>query len=220
MLKVCSKCNIEKYVSEFHKSGDGYCGKCKLCRNEENRIYKLKNKKKVKEYNRYYNSTDKAKEKKKKWREDNANYHIEYYLNNLDDIKDYQREWYENNKEWYKSERQMENKRSYMKRLYKEKPYIFAWRNILSRSITYFNTIKESKTIEILGYSSEDLKLHMESLFKEGMSWDNWGEWHIDHIYPLSKFDKSTPICVVNSLDNLQPLWAEDNLKKGNSIDG
>ena len=50
------------------------------------------------------------------------------------------------------------------------------------------------------------------------MSWENHGDWHIDHIFPLSKFDKSTPVSIVNSLDNLTPLWKEENLKKGNRI--
>jgi len=39
------------------------------------------------------------------------------------------------------------------------------------------------------------------------MSWDNHGEWHIDHIKPVSKFDKETPMSIVNALSNLQPLW-------------
>lgn len=70
----------------------------------------------------------------------------------------------------------------------------------------------------MLKYSAEDLKKHMEYLFKEGMSWENWGEWHIDHRIPVSKFDPNTPIDIVNSLDNLQPLWAKDNLSKSNKI--
>jgi len=50
------------------------------------------------------------------------------------------------------------------------------------------------------------------------MSWENRGEWHIDHIKPVSSFDKSEKMSVVNSLDNLQPLWAKDNLSKGSKI--
>jgi len=70
----------------------------------------------------------------------------------------------------------------------------------------------------MIGYNSDALKEHIESLFKPGMSWENHGDWHIDHIFPLSKFDKSTPVSIVNSLDNLTPLWKEENLKKGNRI--
>ena len=50
------------------------------------------------------------------------------------------------------------------------------------------------------------------------MHGNNWGQWHIDHKYPVSKFYKDTPMSIVNSLDNLQPLWASDNLSKGNKI--
>jgi len=71
----------------------------------------------------------------------------------------------------------------------------------------------------MLGYSSNDLKIHMELLFSDGMSWENWGEWHIDHKTPVSKFDKKVPVSTINSLDNLQPLWAFDNLSKSNKIE-
>lgn len=56
----------------------------------------------------------------------------------------------------------------------------------------------------------------MESLFEDGMSWDNHGEWHIDHIKPVSLFNPKEKASVVNSLKNLQPLWAHENLSKGN----
>ena len=69
--------------------------------------------------------------------------------------------------------------------------------------------------MDILGYSALDLKNHLESLFKVGMTWDNYGEWVVDHIYPLSRFDKDTPPSVVNALSNLQPLWWNENSKKG-----
>ena len=48
------------------------------------------------------------------------------------------------------------------------------------------------------------------------MSWDNYGEWHIDHKKPISAFHKDTPPHIINSLCNLQPLWEIDNLKKSN----
>lgn len=75
---------------------------------------------------------------------------------------------------------------------------------------------------DILGYSVDDLKNRLESLFVDGMNWDNMGKWHIDHILPDCMFGYKS----VNdidfkkcwSLDNLQPLWAEDNLSKGTKI--
>lgn len=70
-----------------------------------------------------------------------------------------------------------------------------------------------------LPFNLTELMAHLESLFQEGMSWDNYGEWQIDHIRPESSFnykcydDKEFLLCW--SLSNLQPLWKIDNLKKG-----
>ena len=72
---------------------------------------------------------------------------------------------------------------------------------------------------ELLGYTPEELFRHIEENFQPGMSWDNYGEWHIDHIIPDCQFKYNS----VNeegfklswSLSNLQPLWAKDNLRKG-----
>ncbi|KJR48409.1 Phage protein [Desulfosporosinus sp. I2] len=79
-----------------------------------------------------------------------------------------------------------------------------------------------SKWEALAGYSLTDLKWHLESLFKEGMSWNNMGLWHIDHIVPRSAFNYSYPddpgFKVCWSLANLQPLWAEENLRKSNKI--
>jgi len=74
-----------------------------------------------------------------------------------------------------------------------------------------------------VGYTANELKKHLEYQFKEGMSWDNYGKWHIDHIRPKSSFNFSDPtdesfkLCW--SLNNLQPLWAEENFKKGRKYD-
>ena len=76
------------------------------------------------------------------------------------------------------------------------------------------------KNEPIIGCSVESLRKHLESKFTDGMSWMNYGEWEIDHILPLTSFDLTNPEeyskCVHYS--NLQPLWAMDNLKKGNKI--
>jgi hypothetical protein len=87
-------------------------------------------------------------------------------------------------------------------------PQNIAFRNLLKNTLIRLGKTKEGKTIDLLGYSAIDLKNHITSLFSDGMSWDNYGEWHIDHIKPVSSFDTETPMNVVNSLDNLQPMWA------------
>ena len=73
-----------------------------------------------------------------------------------------------------------------------------------------------------MGYDKNILKRHLEKQFKDGMTWDNYGEWHIDHIIPLSFFEyKSTNDIEFKycwSLYNLQPLWKEDNHHKNDSV--
>ena len=76
---------------------------------------------------------------------------------------------------------------------------------------------KSSKTCDLLGCSFEFLKNYIEQKFVDGMNWNNMGKWHIDHIVPLAAFDLSIEMNqkIAFHYTNLQPLWAEDNLKKG-----
>lgn len=68
-----------------------------------------------------------------------------------------------------------------------------------------------------LPYSIAELKEHLSTMFVDGMSWDNYGKWHVDHIKPCSLFDHKDESQVLQcwALKNLQPLWASDNIKKG-----
>ena len=88
-----------------------------------------------------------------------------------------------------------------------------AWRVVKQLSLGK----KPTSTFKWVGCSSKELKSHFESLFVEGMSWDNYGKWHIDHIRPVSSF-KPEEWKQINHYTNLQPLWAEDNFKKSNKI--
>jgi IS30 family transposase len=65
------------------------------------------------------------------------------------------------------------------------------------------------------------LRIHIEKQFKEGMSWDNYGEWEIDHIVPL-KYQNPTLEQLVERFHytNLQPLWATENRSKSNKFIG
>lgn len=71
-----------------------------------------------------------------------------------------------------------------------------------------------------MGCSSEFLKEYLEKQFTEKMSWENHGfyGWHIDHIVPLSSAKTEEEVYKLCHYTNLQPLWAEDNLKKGDKI--
>lgn len=68
-----------------------------------------------------------------------------------------------------------------------------------------------------LGYTIEDLVFHLEKRFTDGMSWGNYGDWHVDHIKPCASFDLTIKDQFDEcwALHNLQPLWAIDNHKKG-----
>lgn len=76
---------------------------------------------------------------------------------------------------------------------------------------------KPGSAIKLLGCTVPEAKAHIESQFQPGMSWANWGEWHIDHIRPLAAFDLSDPEQLAEAchFTNLQPLWAVENMRKG-----
>jgi hypothetical protein len=84
------------------------------------------------------------------------------------------------------------------------------------------NSQKTGSAVKDLGCTIEELRVYLESKFQEGMSWDNYGfyGWHIDHIRPLASFDLSNPEELKKACHytNLQPLWAEENLSKGDKI--
>ena len=75
----------------------------------------------------------------------------------------------------------------------------------------------EGSAVRDMGCNSEGLRLYIERLFTEGMNWENYGEWHIDHIVPISAFDLQNKEEFLRAVHytNLQPLWAFDNISKG-----
>ena len=81
---------------------------------------------------------------------------------------------------------------------------------------------KSNSTLKLTGCTLEQLKKYIESKFEDGMSWDNYGTWHVDHIIPCAQFDFSDPeqqkICF--HYTNLQPMWGEDNMRKGARLNG
>jgi hypothetical protein len=211
-MKKCSVCEIDKELSEFHKmknSKDGYRGQCKLCRIKITKEYRKINKNSLTQKAKEYVSKNKeiCAIAKKKWKEKNRKainekhriYRKKYYQKKGDEVRKNQQKYREDNKDKIKE----------WNRIYYEKiKHIKAWRRLISDTLFRLGKQKEGHTIDLLGYSAIELKNHITSLFTEGMSWDNYGQWHIDHVKPVSKFDKETSMNVVNALSNLQPLWA------------
>jgi hypothetical protein len=228
-IKKCNKCCENKEIIHFHKktkTSDGYNTICIQCVKVKQKEYwertKEEKKEKFKEYYQEnkqmfidYHSENKEKilENQKKYREGNKEkvkkIKQDYVKNNTTKIYEYRKKYYLENKEKILAKNREWNKKN---------AHIVAWRSVLKSQLRRMGNTKEGKTIDILGYSALDLKQHIESLFIEGMTWDNHGEWHIDHKIPVTKFDKETPPNVVNALSNLQPLWANENRSKYNKI--
>lgn len=207
-MKTCRICKIDKDISEYHKkkgSKDGHRNECKICVKIIQEKYKenpnFKENQKQYDKIRYDKNKTVILDRKK-----------EYYKENKDSIiekkKQYRSrdEFKKNHKIWCKN--YALNNRDIIYRYRRKNPHIIAWRSILYSTLNRLGTIKEGCTIDMLKYSALDLKYHLEKLFSEGMSWINHGEWHIDHIIPVSLFDKNTPVSVVCALSNLQPLWS------------
>lgn len=81
---------------------------------------------------------------------------------------------------------------------------------------------QKGSTIKCFGCSPDELRQHIQNQFKPGMNWNNYGKGHVDHIRPLASFDLTNrdEVLRASHWTNLQPLWAEDNLKKADAWDG
>jgi hypothetical protein len=80
------------------------------------------------------------------------------------------------------------------------------------------NWKKNNKSSQLLGCDINIAKKHIEDRFLKGMSWENCGNWHIDHIIPLASAKTKDDLERLFHYTNLQPLWKEDNLKKASKI--
>jgi hypothetical protein len=218
--KSCSKLwklNNRERVLEYNKNYNqknkeklnGYKKKWKQSNFEQisnfQKNYKKKNKEKLNEYQKKWNqsNTEKIKKSQKIWRE-----------NNSEKVKEYYKKWYEQNKEKNKEKSKLRKENNIV--------YLISCRvrKRMSEYIKKNNILKKNKTFEIVGITPLELSNYLESKFLEGMSWDNYGiyGWHIDHIIPLSSAKTEDEIYKLCHYTNLQPLWAEDNLKKSNKI--
>lgn len=114
----------------------------------------------------------------------------------------------------------LKNPNKKYKENYKKNIHIYAWRNLLKNYLYRKGLSKSDRTFNLLKYSPEDLRQHLESLFSIEMNWSNYGKyWQIDHIIPVSLFKPESPIDIVNSLENLRPLEKTTNNLKKNKID-
>ena len=231
-MKECAICNKEFEGGPSAK----YCGdECRRQKKlQQDKVYRDGHKEERKAYTKA--NREHLNEMHNKWRAKNYEHATATAKKWRDANRDKVRQ---NNNEWYHNSKNDPNKS-----IIKSKPRVLerqrirrrdpnGWDNTpmrkinhtfatqVRRSIRCFDTMKKSnKTFAILGFTKEELHNHLESLFKEGMTWDNISEWHIDHIRPVSSFNfdstEHPDFKKCWALENLQPLWAKDNMSKGN----
>lgn len=161
----------------------------------------------------YLKNRDKLLQKMKDYKVLNRDKILAYKKKNREDnkeqIREYRKAWRLKNKEKISQQRKL-YRQSYLKD--PKNKLASSFRGQIKRALSHHYKRGSWKTL--LGCSVEDCKIYLESKFLEGMSWENHGTWHIDHIRPISSF----PIEELSKAfhyTNLQPLWAIDNLTKG-----
>ena len=202
-MKLCNKCLISKPLASFNKrigTSDGRQYSCKDC----NKQYYLVNAEKEREYTRTYYASNKEEIRHAR-------------LANSESLREYARQYY------------LRNKRTLIsKKVARDAVRIlvdveFKLKKRLRGRMYYAlkKGFKSGSTVNDLGCSVAELKRHIESQFQLGMTWENHGQWHIDHIKPLSKFNlhKRVEFLKACHYTNLRPLWAMDNWKKSNRIE-
>ncbi len=154
----------------------------------------------------------------------------EYFLANKATVNAKQRDYAERKKEEKKTyqikhkDRMRETHRAWCAKQRKENPLYRLHDNLTSSIGQCLRTGKDGKSAEsLLGYTISDLKKHLEKQFLSGMTWENYGAWHVDHIVPLCAFN-ITSIDDIDfkrawSLSNLRPLWRHENLVKSGRVD-
>jgi hypothetical protein len=200
----------KQYYKEYREKN-----KEKIAAGKKERYQKNKGKKRVrdgeqqKEYNkRYYEANKELRAEKDK----------EYREKNNVKIAKRHKEWRDKNKEKVR-----ENSRKYHADRRQSDPAFKVLSNMRSRihyALAEQDTVKDSTTLKLTGCSKDKLISHIEAQFTEGMTWENYSlhGWHLDHIRPCSSFDLTLDSQQRECFHytNLQPLWAEDNWKKGN----
>lgn len=210
-MKICIKCKNSKSFENFYKgkmNKDGYRNICKECVKK----YQEENKEVKKEYLKKYKEINKEELKIK---------NKIYRKKNFDKIS----KWKQENKDYFIKYREdnKENIRNYFKKRRNNEP-IFRFKYNIRRLILHSfkrgkkNFKKIDKTEVILGCKIEEFIDYISKKFTEEMTFENHGEWHIDHIIPLATAKTEEEVILLNHYTNLQPLWAKDNLSKGSKI--
>jgi hypothetical protein len=200
-LKKCNLCNFELDINLFIKNKD-ICKKCS--KSESSRKYREKNREILREKSKVYKKNNPEKVKKARYK---------FFLENPNYMKD----WVSKNRERDNQiKRRSDKKRRNENEIYKMTRLV---RNSIRSSIKSLNFKKKTKTSIILGCTMEEFIIYIKSTFKEGMTLENYGEWHLDHIKPISMAKTYEEAIELNHYTNFQALWAIENLKKYNKYE-
>ena len=199
--KTCTVCQ-EAFPAtlEYFSNKEGkILRRCKKCLSLYNKKYYKKHQSKI---------IDNV----KKFKEENPEYMKEWRSANKEKLTKQKRSWIDKNRELINSKERSRRKNDPN---YKVKKNLRRRINEVIKKGT-----KSQSTMKLTGCSIEELLKHLESKFIDGMNWQNYGEWHIDHILPCSSFDLTDPEQQQRCFHytNLQPLWALDNIRKGSKI--
>lgn len=203
--KYCCRCTHTKPLAEFgtdNQKADGKTTYCLPCRRQITRASDAKRRDKRLAYNTVHKARRDAQMR-------------EWLAGNKERVAASKKRWCEVHKERHRA-----NTRAAMSR--KRATAKGKLENNISRAISR-GVKKGSKrgrrAFDLLGFSVDDLRHHLEQQFKPGMTWENYGRWHIDHVVPLAHHVYETPddegFSRAWALSNLQPLWAAENVSKG-----
>lgn len=177
---------------------------------ETQRKYRLKNKDKKSEYRKKYYQLHKEREKLK----------TRMYYQKVKNDPEFQKKNQERAERYYRENKEIIIKKQTVRTTHRRRTDIkFRLTNTLRKRVweALKNNRKSKTTMKLVGCDIDYLMKHLEQQFKFGMSWQNYGSWHVDHIKPCASFDLSLEEeqekCFHYS--NLQPLWAQENLRKG-----
>lgn len=210
MSKTCTSCNKTFSLNSFYfrnKAKGWLTSCCKMC--HKNKVKNLPSQSKTarKIRNKKYYEKNKSELIRKA-----TVHYIENKSKRLSQMKQYRKA---------NKNKIMEHQAKREKYLLKNDPTFRLQKNLRSRlNKALQHGYKTGSAIKDLGCSIAELKIYLESNFQPGMTWNNYGQWHVDHIRPLSSFDLTNPtqLNAACHYSNLQPLWAKDNLSKGASL--
>ena len=224
--KICTKCKEIKPLKDFSKSKnhkDGLSSHCKRCHSIDNKKWRDNNKIVISKYNKEYIKQNNTQTELIKTYQ--KNYQKIYRENNKEQkrILNVKNKATKRNPEYYiLNKEKIDHQNKLYRNLRRKNDPIFKLQcNIRTLLWGFLRGNKNLHTHEYICCSSEELWTHLERQFRDGMTRVNYGKiWHVDHIIPLSYFNETdlTESKLANHWGNLQPLFAKENLEKGDKI--